>query len=128
MWMCLTAMYFFLLRSDEMFSGSKFFSGGKATEALKDIVEKSGRDPPKDFALHSLRIGGPSALAAGGEVSDRVVQRAKRWKSVVYKRYVVNNLEDSRKVSRILGDKDKGVHRQPGEGTVWCFSRKKRRT
>ena len=99
----------------------------KATEALRDVVEKSGRDP-KDFALHSLRIGGPSALAAGGEVSDRVVQRAGRWKSDAYKRYVVNNLEDSRKVSRILGDRDKGVHRQPGEGTVWGCSRKRRRT
>ena len=41
----------------------------------EEIVEKAGRDP-KDFALHSLRIGGSSTLAAGGEVSERVVQRA----------------------------------------------------
>ena len=101
------------------------FKRGKATESLREVVEKSGRNP-KDFALHSLRIGGPPALAAGGEVSDRVVQKAGRWKSDAYKRYVVNNREGSRKVSQILGDKNKGVQRQPGEGTVWGSRKKKR--
>ena len=61
---------------------------------------------------------------AGGEVSERVIQRAGRWKSDSYKPYTVNNMEDSRRVSRILGDKDKGVARQPGESTV-CGSAKK---
>lgn len=104
----------------------KVFKYGQALRALREIVQRSGRDP-KEFALHSLRIGGASTLAAGGDVSERVIQREGRWKSDTYKTYTVNNSEDSRLVSRILGDKDKGVARQPGEGTVWG-SRKRART
>ena len=37
-----------------------------------------------DFALHSLRIGGASTLPAAGEVLERVIQRAERWKSDSY--------------------------------------------
>ena len=44
---------------------------GQALQAFREIVKKSGRDP-KDFALHSLRIGG----AATGGGSERVIQRA----------------------------------------------------
>ena len=103
----------------------KVFGRKKGTKCLREIVEKSGRDP-KHFALHSLRIGGTSAMAAGGEISDRVVQWAGRWKSGAYKGYAVDNREGSRNVSRILGDRSKGVQRRPGEGTVW--GSKKRRT
>ncbi|CAM9754527.1 unnamed protein product [Ectocarpus sp. 12 AP-2014] len=70
-------------------------------------------------------LGGTSILAAGGNVSERVIQREGMWKSDAYKPYTVNNTEDSRMVSRILGDKDKGVEQQTGEGTVW--GRHKRR-
>ena len=31
----------------------------------------------------------------------------------------MNESEDSRRVSRELGDQDKGVGTRPGEGTVW---------
>ena len=79
-----------------------------------------------DFALHSLRIGGASTLAAAGEVSERVIQRAGRWESDSYKPYTVNNMKHSRRVSCILGDKYKGVARQPGEGTVWGSAKKSR--
>ena len=91
------------------------FKRGKATESLREVVEKPGRNP-KDFALHSLRIAGPPALAAGGKVSDRVVQKAGRWKSDAPKRYVVNNREGSRKVSQILGDKKQGRPETTGRG------------
>ena len=84
----------------------KVLKYGKALQAFREIVKKSGSDP-KDFALHSLRIGGVSTLSAGGEVSERVIRRAWRWKSDSYKPYTVNYMEDSRRVSRILGDKDK---------------------
>ena len=57
----------------------KVLKYGQALQAFREIVKKSGRDP-KDFALHSLRIGGASTLAAGGEVSERVIQRAGRRK------------------------------------------------
>ena len=40
----------------------------EALRALREVVEKSGRDP-RDFALHSLRIGGMSTMCAGGELS-----------------------------------------------------------
>ena len=36
----------------------------EAPRALREVVEKSGRDP-KDSALYSLRIGGTSTTAAG---------------------------------------------------------------
>ena len=98
---------------------------GQALQAFREIVKKSGRDP-KDFTLHSQWIGGASTLAAGGEVSERVIQMAGRWKSDSYKPYTVNNMEDSRRVSRILGDRDKGVTRQPGESTVWGSAKKSR--
>ena len=97
---------------------------GQALQAFTEIVKKSGRDP-KDFALHSLRIGGASTLAAGEEVSERVIQRAGGWKSDSYKPYTVNSMEDSRRMSRILGDKDKGVARWPGESTVWGSAKKR---
>ena len=35
-------------------------------------------------------------------------------------------MEDSRPVSHILGDKDKGVARQLGESTVWGSAKKTR--
>ena len=98
---------------------------GEALRAFREVVKKSGHEP-KDFALHSLRIGGASTLAAGGKVSERVIQRAGRWKSDAYKPYTVNNVEDSRRVSRILGDKEKGVARQPGENTVWGSGKRRR--
>ena len=52
----------------------------QALRAFREVVEKSGRDP-REFALHSLRIGGASALAAGGDVSDRVVEKEGRRRS-----------------------------------------------
>ena len=103
----------------------KVLKYGQALQAFREIVKKSGRDP-KGFALHSLRIVGASTLAAGGEVSERVIQRAGRWKSDSYKPYTVNNMEDSHRMSRILGDKDKGIAMQPGERTVWGSAKKNR--
>ena len=96
----------------------------QALRSFRELVEKAGRNPKK-FALHSLRIGGASTLAAGGEVSERVLQREVRWKSDAYKSYAVNNLDDSQRVSRILGGREKGVKRQPGEGTVWGNGQKR---
>ena len=41
------------------------WSGGMRVE----IVEKSGRKP-EEYAMHSLRMGSASMLAAGGDVSE----------------------------------------------------------
>ena len=43
----------------------------RALKALRQIVEQAG-DNPKEFGLHSLRIGGATTMAARGEISDRV--------------------------------------------------------
>ena len=110
----------------------KVWKYNQALRAFREIVEKSGRNP-KEFALHSLRIGGASTLAAGGDVSDGRIQKESRWASEEYKAYTVYNVEDAKQVSRKRGDPEKGVKRQPGEGTVWGsrkrkqISRKKRR-
>ena len=60
---------------------------------MREVVAESGQDPA-EFALHSLRIGGASCLAAGSGVSDRVIQRKGRWKSDAYKVYTRSNIKD----------------------------------
>jgi len=90
----------------------------QATQALKEIVAESGAKPD-GFTLRSLRIGGGSTLAAGGTVSERVIQREKIWKSGAYKVYTRNNKEGISQVSRKLADTGKGSQRQPGQDTVW---------
>ena len=47
---------------------------GHALRAFRDIVVNTGRRP-EHFALHSLRIGGTSTLAAGGDVPEVAIQR-----------------------------------------------------
>ena len=75
----------------------------RALKALRQIVEQAG-DNPKEFGLHSLRIGGATTMAAGGEISDRVVRREGRWKqdSGTLKKYTRSNLQDARAVSSYL--------------------------
>lgn len=89
-----------------------------ALRAVREVVEKSGRNP-QEYALHSLRIGGATALASGGDIAERVIQREGKWRSDAYKLYARNNVEDSRRVSQKLTDGSRIVSRQPGEGTVW---------
>ena len=89
-----------------------------ALRAVSEVVEKSGRNP-QEYALHSLRSGGATALASGGDIAERVIQREGKWRSDAYKPYARNNVEDSRRVSQKLTDGSRIVSRQPGEGTVW---------
>ena len=58
-------------------NGVRVWGYGQAMRALREIVAQSGRKPDV-FALHSLRIGGASVLAAGGDVPERVIQREGR--------------------------------------------------
>ena len=94
------------------------WSYGQALRALREVVAKSRQDPA-EFALHSLRIGGASRLAAGGGLSERVIQREGRWKSDAYKVYTRSNIEDSGQVSRKLARQDRCPQREPGQGTEW---------
>ena len=52
----------------------------EALEALRHVVAEA-EDELSEVALHSLRIGVVTTLAAGGEVPQRVIQREGRWKS-----------------------------------------------
>ena len=54
-------------------------------------------------------------LAAGGDISERVMQRGGRWKADADKAYTRNNIEDSKRVSRKLVLGREGNERQPGE-------------
>ena len=80
--------------------------------------EQSGHNPD-EFALHSLRIGGATTLAAGVDISERLVQRKGRWRFDAYKAYTRNNIDDSRRVSCKLVVASEWRERQPGEETVW---------
>ena len=75
----------------------------RALKALRRIVALAG-DDPKQFGLHSLRFGGATAMAAGGQIPDRVVEREGRWKrkSGSAKKYTRNNMEDASAVSSKL--------------------------
>ena len=93
-------------------------SYGKALRALRDVVAKSGQDPA-EFAQHSLRIGGASRLAAGGGMSDRVIQREARWESDAHKVYTRRNTEDSGLWFRKRARQDSCPQREPGQGRQW---------
>ena len=94
------------------------WSFGQALRALREVVAESGQDPA-EFALHSLRIGGASRLAARGGMSERVIRRDWRRKSDAYKVYTRCNLEDSGLVSRKLARHHSCPQREPGQGTQW---------
>ena len=76
--------------------------------------DRAGHDP-SEVGLHSLRIGAATTLAAGGNVSQRVIQREGRWKSSESSKvYTRNNPEDAGIVSRKLAETGKIGQRQPG--------------
>ena len=53
-------------------------------------MAKSGCNPD-EFALQSLRIGGATTLAAGGNISVRTIRREGRWNA--YKAFMRNTTE-----------------------------------
>ena len=70
----------------------------QALRAFRERMERSGTHP-KEFALHSVRIGAASSLAAGG--GNVSIQQEGRWRPEEYK------TEDARRVSRKLSDKER---------------------
>ena len=72
----------------------------EALAALRQVAAKAG-DDSSEVGLHSLRIGAATTPAAGGHVSQRVIQREGRWKSSEFSKvYTRNNPEDAGIVSR----------------------------
>ena len=57
----------------------KVWTEKQATATLQAVIERRGLDP-REYALHSGRIGGASRLAAMG-LSTYDIQRQGRWKS-----------------------------------------------
>lgn len=97
--------------------GVRTWGYGQAMRALRELVSETGGNP-EEYALHSMRIGGATALAAGGSVSERVIQREGRWKSDAYKVYTRNNTEDSEKVSSKLAQAVGKRGRRPGRSVI----------
>ena len=58
----------------------RVWSYRQATSALRQIASVAGLNP-RTVSLHSLRIGMATVLGAGGDTSDRIIQREGRWKS-----------------------------------------------
>ncbi|CAN0217926.1 unnamed protein product, partial [Ectocarpus sp. 4 AP-2014] len=58
--------------------GVRVWSYREATRAIRQVAVIAGLDP-KRVSLHSLRIGYATVLAAGGGISERVIQREGRW-------------------------------------------------
>lgn len=63
----------------------------------------------------------------GSSVSERVIQRAGRWKSGGYKAYTRNNGDDAGHVSQKLAT-SKGTKRKASQYTVWVKQQKSRIT
>lgn len=88
----------------------------QATVALRQVVALAGL-PPEEYALHSLRIGGATHLAAGGASAD-VLRREGRWAGESsYQCYTRNVGADAEWVSEVLANAS--VEKQPGQGTRW---------
>ena len=91
------------------------------------MAARAGNDL-SEVGFHSLRISAATTLAAGGEVSQRVIQREGRWtSSESCKVYTRNNPEDAGIVSRKLAETEKIGQRQPDQRTVWGRTPKYRR-
>jgi len=75
-------------------------SRSEATAALRDMAERVGGNP-SEFALHSGRIGGATQLAKQG-ASVIQIQRAGRWKSGAFMKYVRAGGEGASFVSHVL--------------------------
>jgi len=90
----------------------------QAEKALRQVVTLAGWQLA-EYALHSLRIGGATFLAAGG-ASPEVLRREGRWAGESgYRPYVRSHGGDATWVSDILADCERGVATQPGQGTKW---------
>ena len=91
----------------------------EALAALRQVAARTGNNL-SEVGCHSLRISAATTLAAGGDVSQRVIQKEGRWKSSESSKVDTrNNPEDAGIVSRKIAEAGKIGQRQPGQGTVW---------
>ena len=78
------------LASYQLDSSVRVVRYGRALRAIKEVVV-TPRCNPNEFAFHSLRIGGATAIAAGGGISERVIWRKGRSRSDAYRLYTRNS-------------------------------------
>ena len=72
-----------------------------AESALRQVVSFAGLQP-SEYALHSLRIGGATHLAAGG-ASPEDLRREGRWAGLTgYRPYVRSHRRDAQRISGVL--------------------------
>ena len=69
-----------------MYGGKHMLTSARMTEVLREIAHLFNFDP-KRFSMHSLRIGGASALAASG-APTHYIQKMGRWKSLAFLQYI----------------------------------------
>jgi hypothetical protein len=95
--------------------GWKLVTRKEAVEEFRFLVEKGG-GVGKEYALHSFRIGGATAMAAAG-CDAFMIMKEGRWKSFAFMAYIRSVLADSRKVSEMLVTQDIGGN--GGSGMFW---------
>lgn len=104
----------------------RVWSYSQGTSALRQVAKLAGMKH-KELSLHSLRIRIATVLGAGGDTSERVIQRNGRWKSGIdicmYNIYNRNNIVYSIAVSRKLTDAGKRTQARSGQGTSWGGNR-----
>jgi hypothetical protein len=79
---------FFSTRRDPI--GGKKASWKMSPEYVVGVMRKASSHfslDPKRFSMHSLRIGGASAMAAAG-IPHYVIQKTGRWKSLAFLNYI----------------------------------------
>ena len=62
---------------------------------------------------------GGDTLAAGRDISKRVIEKNRERKSDAYRAYTRSNIEYSKRVSRRLVVASEGMERRPEEVTYW---------
>ena len=87
----------------------------RPSNAAKIVTESGGN--PDEPALHSLHLGAASALAAGGTVLERVIQREGRWKSGAYNVYARNNRRTSVKCRGKWQTRERSLRYDPAR--IW---------
>ncbi|CAN0128875.1 unnamed protein product, partial [Pylaiella littoralis] len=91
------------------------WSKHQAVAALRQVVALAGL-PPMEYALHSLRIGGATYLAAAGATPE-VLRKEGRWAGEEgYRPYVRSHGGDAAWVSKALASEGGGAV-QSGQGT-----------
>jgi hypothetical protein len=84
--------------------GHSVVTADEATAALHRMMRALGvgHERLKLYQLHSLRVGGATALRAAGATDDQIM-KAGRWASLCFKEYIHCTREEGEEISAMLG-------------------------